>query len=65
MITQRDPRAVGVSRLHAGQREGLRVMSDLLESRNDLVPRRAIKPETGNQDDVHGTDASVLRREYH
>jgi hypothetical protein len=59
MITQRDSRAIGFSRLHAGQREGQRAMPSLLESRNDLVPRRTIEPEARDQDDVHTTDASV------
>ena len=54
MVTQRDLGAVGVFRLHAGQRERIRAVPRLLQGGNDLVPRRAVKPETGNQDDVHG-----------
>ena len=53
VVAQGDLGAVGVLRLHAGQRERVRAVPGLLEGGHDLVPRRAVEPETGNQDDVH------------
>ena len=47
-------RAVGVFRLHFGQRERMHVVPGLLEGGNHVVPRRAVEPETRDQDDVHG-----------
>src|ERR687897_3694167 len=54
VVTQSDLGALGVFRLHTGQRERMRAVPRLLEGGNDLVPRRAVEPETGNQNDNHG-----------
>jgi hypothetical protein len=31
-------------------------MSHLLQEWGDRLPRRAVEPETGNQDDIHACD---------
>ena len=57
VVAQGDSRAIGTSRLHARQRERVGAVSRLLQHRDDLVPGRAVKPETGDQDDVHRAEA--------
>jgi hypothetical protein len=53
LVPQGDCRPVGVP-LHAGKRDGVRTVARLLEDGHDVVPRRAVEPETGDQHDVHG-----------
>jgi hypothetical protein len=65
VVAQGDLGAVGVVGLHAGQRERVGAVPGLLQGGNDLVPRRAVEPETGDQDDVHGPrldQATDIRR---
>jgi len=63
VVAQGDPRAVGVRGLHTGQRERVGAVTRLLEDGNDLLPRRSVEPEAGNQDDVHarGVPPGVMR----
>ena len=44
VVTQGDLGAVSILRLHTGQRERVRAVPRVLESRDDTVPRRAVKP---------------------
>ena len=57
MVAQCDLGSVRLSRLHTGQCERISVMSCLPEGGHDLVPRRAVEPQTGNQNDVHPPEA--------
>jgi hypothetical protein len=54
LVAKGDAGTVGVPRLHAGQRHGVRTVARLLEDGRHLVPRRAVEPETGDEHDVHG-----------
>jgi hypothetical protein len=53
VIAQGDLGPVGVPRFQTGQRERVRAVPGPLEGGHDLLPGRAVEPETGNQDDVH------------
>ncbi len=63
VVAQGDPGAVGVRGLHTGQRDWVGAAPRLLEDGNDLLPRRSVEPEPGNQDDVHahGVPPGVMR----
>ena len=53
VVSQTDATPIRIFRLEAGQRERTNLMASPLERRCDLVPRRGVEPETGDQDDVH------------
>jgi hypothetical protein len=53
VIAQADGGAVGVARLHAGKGEGVHGVPRLAQGFGHVVPRRAVEPESGNENDVH------------
>ena len=59
VVRQRDPRAVGVRRLEAGQGDRGHVVAVVAEACGDLVPRPCPEPEPGDEDDRGAPRAGV------
>src|SRR5690606_3029924 len=66
VVTQCDTRPVRIDRLETGKRHRAWRVARAGEYRRHLVPRSAVEPEPGNEDDVHarklerGTDTPGL-----
>jgi hypothetical protein len=48
VVAQGDLGAVGVLRFHSGQRERVGAVPRLFKGGNDLLPRLAVEPQSGN-----------------